>query len=298
VTQTQTIHAGVDAGGTTFKCGIYDASGQLLEKQRFGASQPYETVDQCLEFFARNTAKLGADLSSFGVASFGPLELDLSSAQYGSILDTPKPNWSHVNLRQMFAEKLGFPVAIDTDVNGALLAEMTEGSAIGVKSAVYTTIGTGIGAGIFVNENWAGRPSHPEFGHISVKRHAQDDYEGACPFHKDCLEGLASATAMQNRFGDTKALTQDHWGWDMEAFYLAQACVTQFLSLRPQRIILGGGLMLAPFLIDKVRGAFKAQLASYIPLTDQDIRELITLPKLGDDAGLRGAVLLGIEAAR
>jgi fructokinase len=301
VTSTSTFHAGIDAGGTTFKCGIYDAKGDVIAKQRVKLSHPTDTADKCLHFFTQAMTDIGAelsDLASFGIASFGPLDLDPNSPHYGSILNTPKSNWSHINLRRIFAEKLGLSVAIDTDVNGALLAEMMEGAARGLSCGVYTTIGTGIGAAIVINGNFVARPSHPEFGHIPIMRHSLDDYAGACPFHKDCLEGLASATAMRNRFGDTQQLAEDHWGWEMEAFYLAQACVTQFLTLRPQRIILGGGLMLAPFLIDKIREAFKAQLASYIPLTDQNIRELITLPQLGDDAGLRGAVLLGIEAIR
>lgn len=183
----------------------------------------------------------------------------------GTILSTPKPGWAGTDLRSLFKQHLGLEPAIDTDVNGALLAEMTKGAAIRAASAAYITVGTGVGAGIYVNGGFAGRPAHPEFGHISIRRHDSDwDFKGSCPFHEDCLEGLASVTAVRARWGEPSDLPADHGGWDIIADYLAQACRTLTLTLRLEKIILGGGLMLAPHMLGRVRTAYDAQLAGYL----------------------------------
>jgi fructokinase len=281
---------GIDAGGTTFKCGISDTSGTLLEKRRIAVTRPEETLAACADFFRAAGARR---IQALGIASFGPIDVDVASPHYGTILSTPKPGWSGTDLRSFFKEHLGIEPAIDTDVNGALLAEMTKGAATGAGSAAYMTIGTGIGAGIFVNGGFAGRPVHPEFGHISIRRHDSDsDFEGICPFHGDCLEGLASVTAMRARWGEPSSLPADHGGWNIIADYLAQACRALTLTLRLEKIILGGGLMLAPHMLSRVRKAYDAQLAGYLGAQALPGAALIETPQLGDDAGLIGALLL------
>lgn len=286
--------AGIDAGGTTFKCGVSDADGNLLNKHRVRVTSPEETLSACAEYFKSVVSE--ANLKALGIASFGPIDIDRTSKTYGTILATPKPHWAGTDLRAFFSDALSTETVVDTDVNGALLAEMTAGAARGAASAVYITIGTGIGAGIYLNGGFAGQPAHPEFGHIPMKRHPDDaDFAGVCPFHGDCLEGLASVTAMRARWGEPKDLVPDHQGWVIAADYLAQACRVLTLTLRVERIILGGGLILAPHLLDMVRSAYDKQMANY--LGEQSIagRTLIERPALGDDAGLQGALLLASQ---
>lgn len=286
--------AGIDAGGTTFKCGVSDADGHLLNKHRVRVTSPEETLSACAEYFKSVTSE--SNLTALGIASFGPIDIDRTSKTYGTILATPKPHWAGTDLRAFFSDALSTETIVDTDVNGALLAEMTAGAARGATSAVYITIGTGIGAGIYLNGGFAGQPAHPEFGHIPMKRHPDDaDFAGVCPFHGDCLEGLASVTAMRARWGEPKDLAPDHQGWVIAADYLAQACRVLTLTLRVERIILGGGLILAPHLLDMVRSAYDKQMANY--LGEQSIagRTLIDRPALGDDAGLHGALLLASQ---
>ncbi len=286
--------AGIDAGGTTFKCGVSDANGNLLSKHRVDVTTPEKTLSACAEYFKSVTSN--SNLKALGIASFGPIDIDQTSKTYGTILATPKPNWAGTDLREFFTDALATKTVVDTDVNGALLAEMTTGAAQGASSAVYITIGTGIGAGIYLNGHFAGQPTHPEFGHIPMKRHPDDtSFAGICPFHGDCLEGLASVSAMRARWGEPKDLAPDHPGWGVAADYLAQACRVLTLTLRVERIILGGGLMLAPHLLGMVRSAYDTQMANY--LGDKSIagRTLIDRPALGDDAGLCGALLLASQ---
>ena len=288
------FHAGIDAGGTSFKCGIYSTDWELRATTRVPVSTPTETVRSCVAFFMEHLTPEQMSSTSFGVASFGPLDVDPGSETCGTILATPKPGWDGVPLRAMLEEGLGARVAIDTDVNGALLAELKRGAARGCASAAYVTIGTGIGAGIFANGDFLGRPAHPEFGHIPVSRHAHDqNFESVCPFHVDCLEGLASAKAFEARHGPAVDLAEDHIGWQVEADYLAQACQSLYLTLRLQRIVLGGGLPQARHLIPLVRTAFVARLNQYTGVGEKEARSLITGSAFGDEAGMLGAAMLG-----
>ncbi len=292
------IWGGMDAGGTTFKCGVADAEGRLLRTERFPTGQdPVDTLSRCAGFFRAADAELDARLAAVGVACFGPLDLDPQSPGYGSILATPKRGWSGADVRGGLARRLGVPVAIDTDVNAALAAEMRWGAAQGASCAAYVTVGTGIGAGIYANGEFLGRPAHPEFGHIVLRRHPDDaGFPGVCPFHGDCLEGLASAAALAARYGDTTALRPDHPGWRIEAYYLAQAALALFLTARPQKIVFGGGLLLAPGLIEAIRRELTKMLGGYLDFTTSKADALVVTPGLGDDAGLRGGVLLALEA--
>ena len=284
--------ASIDAGGTTFKCAIIEIGKGILVSKRIPTTDPVKTVEGCVQFFKEQEAA-GYEFDGVGIAAFGPLDVNIRSKNYGSILDTPKLGWSNFNLKQAFESALEKPVNIDTDVNGALLAEMKWGAAETCESAAYVTIGTGIGAGLFANEGLVGKPSHPEFGHIRVQRHSKDvDFDGVCSFHSDCLEGLASATAMTQRFGNPVELPESHIGWEIEAYYLAQACLILYLTNRPERIILGGGLMLAPHLLGQVKAKFGELLNGYLGQSVAEIDDLIVTPKLGDDAGLFGGAYL------
>ena len=289
------LHGGIDAGGTTFKCGLADASGALVATHRVHVTTPEETLAAAADWFIEHTGP--GSLKTFGIASFGPIDVDPRSASYGTITGSAKPGWSGTNLRAHFAETLSLPVTVDTDVNGALLAEMKQGAAEGRASAAYVTVGTGIGAGLFANGGFLGRPSHPEFGHIALRRHANDgDFKSVCPFHDDCLEGLASVRAIRARAGPPEDLPANHPVWDIAADYLAQAARALTLTFRPERIILGGGLMLAPHLISRIRQSFDQQMGGYLEHASSS--ELITTPGLGDNAGLIGAILLGQQGAQ
>ena len=288
---TDKLFGGIDAGGTTFKCAIADATGRLLRKTRIGVTSPIETLHAVCQWFDVELACMSGSLQAMGVASFGPIDIDPTSPDYGTILKTPKPGWSDTPLRNKLAAHFDVPVFVDTDVNGALGAELAWGAAKDCQSAAYMTVGTGIGVGIVSGGQYLGRPYHPEFGHIRISRHKLDlEFEGVCPFHGDCLEGLASATALTKRYGDPILLDDEHDAWRIEAYYLAQACLMLFLTVRVEKVILGGGVMLRPSLIAKVRNSFAELNGDYIPSFDPI--SCIALPVLGDDAGLMGGVLL------
>lgn len=288
---------GIDAGGTTFKCGLAEPSGHVLASTRVPVTSPEETIGISLGFFREALQQRGGKLACLGIASFGPVVVDAGSQDYGTLLATPKPGWSGTRLTQRFFAGLGAPVVLDTDVNGALTAEMEIGAAKGVNCAAYVTIGTGIGGAIHGPGGFLARPAHPEFGHIRVERHPDDlAFEGTCRFHGTCLEGLASAGAMARRYGDPSLLPRDHPAWDIEAFYLAQACLSLTLTARPDRILLGGGIMLADGLMPKVRAAFMRLMNGYLDMSEADVEALIQRPALGDDAGMIGAITLARHA--
>ena len=288
---------GIDAGGSTFKCGLTDSSGRLLASCRVPVTTPDATIGGCVDFFRWELNERGAKLGVLGIASFGPIVVDPASPDYGTLLATPKPGWGGTRLTQRLFAALGVPVVLDTDVNGALAAELERGAVKGLTRAAYLTVGTGIGAALYGPGGFLGRPAHPEFGHIRVERHAEDHaFAGACAFHGACLEGLASAPAMAARFGDPASLPSDHPAWEIEAFYLAQACAALALTARPERILLGGGVMLAEGLMPKVRAAFARLMNGYLGMESADIESLIQRPALGDDAGLFGALTLARQA--
>lgn len=289
--------AGIDAGGTTFKCGVFTMRGEILARRRIPTLAPEETVAACMSFLDEEARARGQTLAGLGIACFGPLDLSLSSASYGSILKTPKAGWSDYPILARFKSAFAGQVLIETDVNAALLAEMANGAAKGVESAAYITVGTGVGAGIFLNGGLVGRPSHPEFGHIRISRRPDDTgFAGVCPYHRDCLEGLASAHAFAMRFGDTEQLSPDHPGWDLEAYYLAQACQALTLTCRPQRIAIGGGLLQASHLLPRIHAHFLELMNAYLGYTEKSVIELVVHAGLGDDAGLYGAAYLACNA--
>lgn len=291
------IYGGIDAGGTSFKCMLVSSSRNIIAQQVFPTDTPQQTLLDCIRFF-RHFQDRGGALKALGIASFGPLNIDPDLPDYGLILPGPKAAWAGTNLKTSFEQALAIPVVVDTDVNGALLAEMAWGSAQGRTSAAYMTVGTGIGAGIMSHGVLVGKPSHPEFGHIRVERHAKDhDFAGVCSLHGDCLEGLACGPSLWARYGDPQDLPSEHMAWDILAFYLAQACLTLSLALRTEIIILGGGLMQSEHVFMKVRKQYLHLINGYLGQDKADVERLIVPPGLGKKAGAWGGIWLAQHGA-
>jgi fructokinase len=276
----------VEAGGTKFVLGIATGKDTIETTARIDTTTPQETIGAMLGWFRRQ-----GPLDAIGVASFGPLELDKVSPQWGHITATTKPHWSGADIAGPLQRELSCPVAIDTDVNGAALAEYLWGAGQGQKSMLYFTVGTGIGGGAIIDGRILQGLTHPEMGHIRLPLHP-DDVPGAgyCPFHGACLEGLASGPAIIKRWGASLSeLPADHPAHPIIAFYLANAVATMQSIFEPGRIIFGGGVMATPGLLDRVKREATALGSGYFR---GDPSEIISLPGLGDKAGLLGALAL------
>lgn len=283
------ILGAIEAGGTKFVCGIGKEDGTVIERTSFPTTTPEETMAQVFSFFE------GKGVEAIGAGFFGPIDPVKGSPTYGCITTTPKPHWSNFNVVKALKERFDVPIGFDTDVNGAALGEYTWGAAQGLDSCLYITIGTGVGAGAVVDGKLIHGLSHPEMGHIIVRRHPEDKYEGTCPYHSDCLEGLAAGPSLGKRWGVAGAeLTPDHPAWEMEAYYLAQALMNYVLILSPQRIVMGGGVMKQQQLFPLIQKNLQGMLAGYVshPSLNEDIAQFIVSPELGDNAGLCGALAL------
>ena len=291
------LFGAVEAGGTKFVCAIGDESGTLQSEARFSTTEPQATLGKVREFLQG----AAAPLSAIGLACFGPLVLDRGAANYGFIGKTPKPGWSHTDMVGALAREFSCPVGFDTDVTGAALAEQRWGAGRGIQNLVYLTVGTGIGGGVLV----AGVPvhglMHPEIGHIYPRRNALDgDFAGVCPFHGDCLEGLASGPAILARTGsELQQLHASHAQWDLQADYLGQLCAQLVLTVSPQRIIMGGGVMQQERLFALLRARTLHWLGGYIERSEivSDIERYVVPAALGARAGVLGALRLAIGAA-
>ena len=289
------LYAGIEAGGTKFNCVIGTDPRTILRRTKIATTTPEETLAAVKDWFVQQSLELGA-LSALGIACFGPLDLKPSSLRYGYITATPKAHWSNTEIAGYFQRHFGIPVGFDTDVNGSALGEHLHGAAKDIDDFVYVTIGTGVGAGVFIN----GRPLtgmvHPELGHIRLPKKAADSFDGNCAFHGDCLEGLVSGPAIEARWNCIAALLpQEHPAWDLEAHYLALMCVNIAMSYSPQRIILGGGVMDQSHLFGVIRAKF-AQLMSGYMLPDIELEEFIVAPGLPGFSGEVGALALAIGA--
>lgn len=285
----------IEAGGTKFVCGIGREDGTIEDRVAFPTEEPERTIGRVIEYFQ------GKPLASIGIGSFGPIDLDRSSATYGFVTTTPKPGWTNYNF--LGAMKAAFPVPMgwDTDVNAAALGEATWGAARGLDSCVYYTFGTGVGVGVFAEGKLVHGLVHPEAGHVLPRRHPDDAFAGACPYHGDCLEGMAAGPALEKRWGvKGSELPADHKAWEIEAYYIAQAVVGTVLTLSPKRIILGGGVMKQRQLFPLVRAEVKKALNGYVraDALESGIDAYIVPPGLEDNAGLSGALALGVAALR
>ena len=284
---------GIEAGGTKFVCAVGDSEGKVLNRISIPTTTPEETMPQVFAFFENYPVE------AIGVGSFGPVDVNTASPTYGSITATPKLAWRDYPIVDELNKRLSVPIGFNTDVNAAALAEATLGAAKGLDSCLYITVGTGIGAGAVVHGELLQGLSHPEMGHILVRRHEKDLYEGKCPYHKDCLEGLAAGPAIEARWGQKAVLLEGQKEvWEMEGYYMAQALMQYILILSPKRIILGGGVMKQKQVFPIIYEHLKKLLNQYIglPELDEAIDSYIVSPGLGDNAGVIGSLLLANQA--
>ena len=285
----------LEAGGTKMVCSIGNEQGKVLQRASFPTASPEATVPEIAAFIGQ------FGVSALGIGSFGPLDLNPASPAYGSITNTPKPAWRGYPLLREMKERLRVPVAIDTDVNAAALAEYALGAGRGLGSLLYVTVGTGIGGGIVVGGQIVHGLVHPELGHMLLAPEEGDPMpDGVCPFHRHCFEGMASGPAIERRWGlSAKLMTEDHPAWELEAAYLAQMCVNAILAFSPEIIVLGGGVMQQAHLFPRIRKKTLALLGGYVAsdrLTQEGIDAYIVPPALGVNSGVVGALLLGARA--
>jgi fructokinase len=290
-------YGGIEAGGTKFVCVVAAGPGDILAQERFPTTKPHETIGKTIEFF-RPFVETG-QVDSIGIASFGPVDINPKSNLFGYITTTPKPGWAQADLLGPIKKSLGVACSFDTDVNAAALGEhywVPENRE--VNPLVYITVGTGIGVGYIVNGKTLHGLIHPEGGHTFIPHDRTiDPYPGFCPYHGDCMEGLASGPAMAARWGQpAESLPDDHPGWDLEAKYLAYMISNLILNFSPQRIVLGGGVPQHSGLIEKIRLNVKQQINGYVRSAHvlELIDQYIVPPTLGNRAGVMGAVALAI----
>ncbi len=279
----------IEAGGTKFVLAVGQGPDAIAARHVIPTQDPAETLGAAAAWFAN-----AGTIAALGIASFGPVELDRASPRWGQLLATPKPGWAGCDLAGYFGKALGVPVELETDVNGAAMAEARLGAGRGGTSLAYVTVGTGIGGGLVIE----GRPvhgiAHPEMGHLYPRRAPDDTFAGICPHHGDCLEGLVSGPAIQARWGTSLShLPPDHPGHAIVASYLAQLCNTIFAVTAAQTVVLGGGVTKAPGLIAAVRAEARRLDGGYLPGGGG---HRIEAPVLGEDSGIAGALLLA-EAA-
>lgn len=282
---------GVEAGGTKFVCAVGDETGKIADRIQIPTTVPPETIPQVIAFFQKYKIR------AIGIGSFGPIDVNPGSATYGNITSTPKPGWKDYPFVHEIKNALSVPVGFNTDVNAAALGEATFGAAKGLDSCLYITVGTGIGAGAVVQEQLLQGLSHPEMGHILVRRHPEDRYNGKCPYHSDCLEGLAAGPAIEERWGmkGTELFDREEV-WNLEGYYIAQALMQYILILSPKKIILGGGVMNQKQVFPYVFKYLQKFLNDYVSLPE--LSDYIVSPSLGDHSGIIGTLLLAERALK
>lgn len=286
---------GIEAGGTKFVCALGTGPDDIRAEERFATTSPDETLAKAVAFFRQQAAVHGSP-AAVGIGSFGPLDPDPSSPAFGRITTTPKPGWGNIDVAGTIGVALGVPVGFDTDVNAAALGEQRWGNAVGLDTFLYLTIGTGIGGGAMVNGQLLHGLIHPEMGHIALPHDwTADPFPGRCPYHGDCLEGMASGPAIAERWGKPgHELAADHPAWQLEAHYLALALRTFICTLSPRRIIMGGGVMQQQQLFPLIRRDVQDVLNGYVqsPLITERIEAFIVPPALGSRSGVAGALAL------
>ncbi|MER2226506.1 MAG: ROK family protein [Carnobacterium sp.] len=283
------MYGAIEAGGTKFVCAVSDKQLEIKERVSIPTTTPEETLKQVFDFFDQYI------LASIGIGSFGPIDVNEKSATYGYVTSTPKTAWKNFDFLGAVKQRYGIPVAWTTDVNAAAYGELKKGSAQGTESCLYLTVGTGIGGGAVVDGKVLSGFGHPEMGHLLVSMHPDDDFEGVCPYHGNCLEGVAAGPAIEKRYGKKGyELAEDKKVWEIEAFYLAQALVNYTLILSPEKIILGGGVMKQTQLLSMIKEQFTQLMAGYVATPSLD--EYIVTPELEDNAGITGCLLMAIEA--
>ena len=287
-------YAGIELGGTKIKCFIASDPDHVVAECVIPTTNPEETLPKVIDFIHRSTKESSLSLQGAGLACFGPVDLDPQSSRYGWITSTPKKAWRNYPVLQYFQDHLEIPVRIETDTNGAALAEGRWGAAIGISDYVYITVGTGIGGSVIHQFTPLFGMYHPEIGHMKIQPHPDDPFQGNCPYHTNCLEGLANAPSLAARWKtDPALLTDDHQAWNIEAFYLGQAIHNLILFCAPKKVILGGGVLKRKGLIEKTRQETHNILNSYIVSGYlEDLDDYIVPPALGDHSGALGAIAL------
>jgi fructokinase len=287
------LFGGIEGGGTKFVCAVGTGPDDIRAETRFPTTTPKETIGLAIEFFkAQSKAE---PLAAIGIASFGPVDPNPQSPTFGYITTTPKPGWANANFAGAISQALQVPVGFDTDVNVAALGEHYWGAAQGLDTFIYLTVGTGLGGGGLVNGHMMHGLIHPEMGHIRLPRHPDDDYEGWCPYHGDCLEGMANGPALEQRWGQrAETLPVDHPAWEIEAHYLAFGLVNFICTLSPQRVVMGGGVMEQLQLFPLVRRKVQDLLNGYVQSSEilERIDKYIVPPGLDNRAGVLGAIAL------
>jgi len=292
----------VEAGGTKFVCAVGTGPEDWREEIRYPTTTPEETLQRAVDFFRPylpGGARAQPPLEGVGVGAFGPLDPDPESPTFGYITSTPKPGWAQTDIVGWIRRALKLPVGFDTDVNAAALGEHRWGAARGLDTFIYLTVGTGIGGGGMAGGRLLHGLLHPEMGHIRIPHdRVKDPYAGYCPYHGDCLEGLAAGPALEARWGArAETLGPDHPAWPLEAHYLALGVASFMLTQSPQRVIMGGGVMEQADLLDRVRDELQQILHGYLraPEILERMDEYLVPPGLGNRAGIAGALALAME---
>jgi fructokinase len=291
------LYGSIEAGGTKFRCAVGRDPQSIVGEVRFATRAPEETLEEAAAFF-RPFVESG-QVGRVGLGSFGPVDLDPESATYGYITSTPKPGWQNTDIHGRLEEKLGVPVVMDTDVNAAALGEYEWGAGRGKDPCLYLTVGTGIGGGLVKD----GKPYFglltPEMGHVRIPHDLRvDPFPGACPFHGDCLEGLAAGPAIEKRMGKRgELLAEDDPFWEIEAGYLADALMNYIVVASPRIIIVGGGVMKQQAVWRSLRSNLQERLNGYLrhEMLLERMEEYVVPPELGDRAGVMGGIVLARE---
>jgi fructokinase len=283
---------GIEAGGTKVVCAVGTGPGAIAERTMIPTTTPAETLERIAGWFADRP------VDALGAAFFGPLDLDPSSDRYGYITSTPKPGWAGTDVVGFLRARLGVPVVLDTDVNGAAYGEYRWGAGCSAGTLAYVTVGDGIGGGAIVDGAAVHGILHPEMGHLPVRRHPADVFAGSCPFHGDCLEGLASAPAIARRSGRTPADPgpEPARTVELEAYYLAQLIAAIVYLLSPHRIVVGGGVLHLPGLLAAVRRETAGLIGDALPALRDRLDQYVVPPALGPDSGVLGAFVLARRA--
>jgi fructokinase len=289
---------GIEAGGTKFICMVGSGPQDIRAQVRIPTTNPADTIGRVIDFFKQQAQEW--TLAAVGVASFGPVDLDLASPTFGYITTTPKPGWANTDIVGKLKTELDLPVVFDTDVNAAAFGEYWWGAGQALDQIIYLTIGTGIGGGAICRGEPVHGLVHPEMGHMLIPHDRQlDPFPGVCPFHDDCFEGLASGPAMRQRWGQpAETLPDDHPAWNIEAHYIALALANLILSYSPLRIVVGGGVMQHQGLFLLVRRKVQQFLNGYVqsPQIVESIDQYIVPPALGNQSGVLGAIALAIDS--
>lgn len=282
------IFGALEAGGTKMVLAIGTEDGKILEQVSIPTVTPKETIPKIIDYFKDK------DIAALGIASFGPVDLNRNSSTYGHITSTPKKDWVNYDIVGNIKKALNVPIGFDTDVNGSALGEATWGITKGLDSSVYITVGTGIGVGVYQNKRLLHNMLHPEAGHVLLTKHPKDNFQGVCPYHPNCLEGLASGPAIEKRWGKKAyELSDEPLVWEIEAYYLSQGLVNLILALSPHRIVLGGGVMHQEQLFPLVRENVSKLLNGYLKTKElEDMESYIVPAALKGDQGIMGCIQL------